>query len=81
MRAIWCAEDENKGLEDVMAGKSVAPASWDVDIADNYALGVQLGVSGTPAIVLSNGTLVPGYQPPKEMKEFLDEHQKMTSGK
>ncbi|HBD5436747.1 TPA: bifunctional protein-disulfide isomerase/oxidoreductase DsbC, partial [Escherichia coli] len=24
---------------------------------------------------------VPGYQPPKEMKEFLDEHQKMTSGK
>ncbi|MCO1591624.1 hypothetical protein MWK28_46285, partial [Escherichia coli] len=22
-----------------------------------------------------------GYQPPKEMKEFLDEHQKMTSGK
>lgn len=38
-------------------------------------------VSGTPAVVLSNGTLVPGYQPPKEMKEFLDEHQKMTSGK
>ncbi|MCO1591858.1 hypothetical protein MWK28_47475, partial [Escherichia coli] len=22
-----------------------------------------------------------GYQPPKDMKEFLDEHQKMTSGK
>ncbi len=81
MKAIWCAKDKNKAFDDVMAGKSVAPASCDVDIADHYVLGVQLGVSGTPAVVLSNGTLVPGYQPPKEMKEFLDEHQKMTSGK
>ena len=81
MKAIWCAKDKNKAFDDVMAGKSVAPASCDVDIADHYALGVQLGVSGTPAVGLSNGTLVPGYQPPKEMKEFLDEHQKMTSGK
>ena len=81
MKAIWCAKDKNKAFDDVMAGKSVAPASCDVDIADHYALGVQLGVSGTPAVVLSNGTLVPGYQPPKDMKEFLDEHQKMTSGK
>ncbi|HCC5410608.1 TPA: bifunctional protein-disulfide isomerase/oxidoreductase DsbC, partial [Salmonella enterica subsp. enterica serovar Typhi str. CT18] len=24
---------------------------------------------------------VPGYQGPKEMKAFLDEHQKQTSGK
>ncbi|XNM47708.1 bifunctional protein-disulfide isomerase/oxidoreductase DsbC [Escherichia coli] len=76
-----CAKDKNKAFEEVKARKSVAPASCDVDIADHYALGVQLGVSGTPAVVLSNGTLVPGYQPPKEMKEFLDEHQKMTSGK
>ena len=81
MKAIWCAKDKKKAFDDVMAGKAATPASCDIDIADHYALGVQLGVSGTPAIVLSNGTLVPGYQPPKEMKEFLDEHQKMTSGK
>ncbi|MDI5424467.1 bifunctional protein-disulfide isomerase/oxidoreductase DsbC, partial [Salmonella enterica subsp. enterica serovar Kentucky] len=37
--------------------------------------------SGTPAIVLSNGYVVPGYQGPKEMKAFLDEYQKQTSGK
>ncbi len=78
MKAIWCAKDKNKAFDDVMAGKSVAPASCDVDIADHYALGVQLGVSGTPGS--SNGTLVPGYQPPKEMKD-LDQHRKMTSGK
>ncbi len=63
-----------------MAGKGVSRRLADVNIADHYALGVQLGVSGTPAIVLSNGYGA-GYQGPKEMKAFLDEHQKQTSGK
>ncbi|EDP9910222.1 bifunctional protein-disulfide isomerase/oxidoreductase DsbC [Salmonella enterica subsp. enterica serovar Anatum] len=77
MKSIWCAKDKNKAFDDAMAGKGVKPASCDVNIADHYAL----GVSGTPAIVLSNGYVVPGYQGPKEMKAFLDEHQKQTSGK
>nr|WP_318383932.1 bifunctional protein-disulfide isomerase/oxidoreductase DsbC [uncultured Enterobacter sp.] len=81
MKAIWCAKDRNKAFDDAMASKGVKPASCDVDIADHYALGVQFGVSGTPAIVLSNGYVVPGYQGPQEMKAFLDEHKKQTSGK
>jgi thiol:disulfide interchange protein DsbC len=64
-----------------MSGKGVKPASCDLDIADHYALGVQFGVNGTPAVVLNDGYLVPGYQGPKEMKAFLDEHQKQTGGK
>ncbi len=81
MKALWCAKDKNKAFDDVMAGKSVAQASCDEDIADHYELRVNLSLNGTPAVVLTNCTLVPGYHPPKEMKEFLDEHQKMTSGK
>ncbi len=81
MKAIWCAKDRNKAFDDAMNGKDVKPASCDIDIANHYALGVQFGVSGTPAIVLSNGYVVPGYQGPKEMKEFLDAHQKQFGGK
>lgn len=81
MKAIWCAKDRNKAFDDAMAGKGVKAASCDIDIADQYALGVQFGVSGTPAIVLSNGYVVPGYQAPQEMKTFLDEHKKQTGGK
>lgn len=81
MKSIWCAKDRNKAFDDAMGGKGVKPASCDVDIADHYALGVQFGVSGTPAIVLSNGYVVPGYQGPQEMKTFLDEHKKQTGGK
>ncbi len=62
MKSIWCAKDKNKAFDDAMAGKGVKPASCDVNIADHYALGVQLGVSGTPAIVLSNGYVVPAIR-------------------
>ncbi|MBV7406855.1 bifunctional protein-disulfide isomerase/oxidoreductase DsbC [Enterobacter sp. ENT03] len=81
MKAIWCAKDRNKAFDEAMAGKGVKAASCDIDIADQYELGVQFGVSGTPAIVLSNGYVVPGYQGPQEMKTFLDEHKKQTGGK
>ena len=81
MKAIWCAKDRNKAFDDAMAGKGVKAASCDIDIADQYALGVQFGVNGTPAIVLNNGYVVPGYQAPADMKAFLDQHQKMTGGK
>ena len=81
MKAIWCAKDRNRAFDDAMNGKGVQPASCNIDIANHYALGVQFGVNGTPAIVLNDGYVVPGYQGPKEMKAFLDEHQKQTSGK
>lgn len=81
MKAIWCAKDRNKALDDAMAGKGVQAASCNVDISKHYTLGVQFGVNGTPAMVLSNGYVLPGYQGPKELKAFLDEHQKQTSGK
>jgi len=81
MKSIWCAKDRNKAFDDAMNGKAVPAASCNIDIADHYALGVQFGVNGTPAIVLSNGYVVPGYQGPKEMKAFLDEHQKQMGGK
>lgn len=81
MKAIWCAKDRNKALDDAMSGKGIQPANCQVDISKHYTLGVQFGVNGTPAMVLSNGYVLPGYQGPKELKAFLDEHQKQTSGK
>lgn len=78
MKSIWCAKDKAKALDSAMSGGQVTPASCDTDIAEQYKLGIQFGVSGTPAVVLEDGTLIPGYQGPKEMKQMLDAHQKMT---
>jgi thiol:disulfide interchange protein DsbC len=42
-----------------------------IPVADQYAFGSQLGVTGTPAIIFMDGTLIPGYQPAKKFAEAL----------
>ncbi|MEC5342857.1 bifunctional protein-disulfide isomerase/oxidoreductase DsbC [Brenneria populi] len=75
MQSIWCVADRNKALDDAMKGDEISPASCNVDIDAHYQLGIQFGVKGTPAIVLADGMVVPGYQEPKEMLTMLNAHQ------
>ena len=41
-------------------------------VMEQYQLGVAMGVNGTPAIVLEDGTMIPGYQPPAALLQLLD---------
>lgn len=59
----WCAEDRNAVMTDLKAGMAVEGEVCDNNpVADHYALGRSFGVTGTPAIVLPDGTLMPGYR-------------------
>jgi thiol:disulfide interchange protein DsbC len=40
-------------------------------VAEQYELGQEVGISGTPAIVLANGELLPGYLPPQSLAKHL----------
>lgn len=75
MQSIWNTGDRKKALDDAMRGEAVSPvaktADSKIDISKHFALGQQFGVSGTPAVVLEDGTLVPGYQPPEAMAAML----------
>jgi thiol:disulfide interchange protein DsbC len=42
-------------------------------IAEQYQLGMALGVTGTPALLTADGTLIPGYMPPEKLRARLDE--------
>ncbi|CNI07370.1 bifunctional protein-disulfide isomerase/oxidoreductase DsbC [Yersinia pekkanenii] len=75
MRSIWCMADRNKAFDNAMKGTEISPATCKTDISEHYKLGVQFGIQGTPAIVLQNGTVVPGYLEPKEMLQMLNKHQ------
>lgn len=72
MQSIWCVADRRKAMDTAMKGDGVSPASCNVDIRKHYDLGVQFGIQGTPALVLSNGMVIPGYQGPSEMLAMLD---------
>ncbi|WP_192457633.1 bifunctional protein-disulfide isomerase/oxidoreductase DsbC [Musicola keenii] len=74
MQSIWCVADRNKAFDAAMKGDEISPATCKTVIAPHYQLGILFGVQGTPAIVLDDGTVVPGYQDPKEMMAMLEAH-------
>ena len=72
MRSIWCAADPLKAMNDAQNGKNVPLAKCDANIGGQYQLGGTLGVTGTPAVVLEDGVLIPGYQPASSMLRMLE---------
>jgi thiol:disulfide interchange protein DsbC len=69
---VWCADDRNQALTLAKLDKDFATHSCDSSIVSrDYALGQDVGLRGTPAIVLEDGTLLSGYLPPEQLAEAL----------
>ena len=67
MVSAWCAKDRQSAITQLKAGASVPTNTCQNAISDHYGLGQQLGISGTPAIVLADGRLLPGYLPAERL--------------
>ena len=63
LATAWCASDRQDAITRLKAQQSVPENVCEENpVADQFALGQQLGVRGTPAMVTETGTLIPGYQ-------------------
>lgn len=71
--SVWCAENPQQAMTDAKAGKDISDRSCDNKVSAHYNFGQQVGVQGTPAIILSDGNMIPGYQPPAELIKILDD--------
>jgi thiol:disulfide interchange protein DsbC len=72
MESVWCAADPLQAMTDVKGGKRLKLSKCDAKIAEQYNLGQSFGVNGTPAIVLEDGSMIPGYQPPAALLKVLE---------
>ena len=61
--SVWCSDDQQLALDIAKAGGDVEESTCDNPIKNHMELARNLGVRGTPAIVLEDGTLLPGYVP------------------
>ncbi len=59
--SAYCAEDKLLAMTKAKNGQPIAPKVCDNHVTEQYNLGREMGISGTPAIILENGTLIPGY--------------------
>ncbi len=72
---VWCARDRNAALTAAKLDRSFETAKCDASVVtDHYALGRDIGLSGTPAIVFEDGTLVGGYLPPAALAMRLEQN-------
>ena len=73
MVSVWCDKDPQDALTKAKAGDAYKKGSTcdREQVAKQYEFGRQIGVTGTPAIVLQNGNMVPGYQPPEQLMQTL----------
>jgi thiol:disulfide interchange protein DsbC len=67
MVSVWCAKDRQQALTDAKNGKSIKSSDCANPVSKQYQIGRDLGIRGTPAIYLENGTELPGYMPPKDL--------------
>ena len=70
--SVWCADDPQDAMTDAKMGSEPEPDQCDNPVAKQYQAGIELGVTGTPALITSSGQLIPGYVPPDKLRERLD---------
>lgn len=60
-------------LEDAFAKKPLSPAKCETSaIDDNMKLAEKLGIRGTPAIIMPNGVIIPGYKDAPSLIQAVD---------
>jgi thiol:disulfide interchange protein DsbC len=70
--AVWCAKDRDDAMTAATLGQELPAASCTNAVAAEYELGVELGVHGTPTMILPNGSLSAGYLPPPQLVSKLE---------
>ena len=61
MISVWCSQDRQKALTQAKNGQNIPELNCDNPVLRHYALGNEIGITGTPAILFPDGTLLPGY--------------------
>ena len=71
--SVWCSDDPHQAIGDAKFGRPVPERTCDNPVSAHFAAGREIGVRGTPAMLLESGDLLAGYVPPDELLLHLDE--------
>ena len=69
---VWCSDDKQAAMTNAKAGQEMEPIQCENPVAEQYQLGMAMGVSGTPALLTPDGQLIPGYVPPAQLRARLE---------
>ncbi len=71
--SVWCADDRKSAMTAAKTGKKVEDNRCDHHpVKKHMEMGEMVGVRGTPSMVLSDGTFIPGYVPAERLYKILE---------
>jgi thiol:disulfide interchange protein DsbC len=72
LATAWCSENPEQALTKLKNRESLdTNVCANNPVAKQFELGGRLGVNGTPALVLADGTLIPGYKTADSLAKIL----------
>lgn len=70
--SAWCAQNQQVAITKLKRRQPIENNVCDGNpVAEQYQLGQQIGVNGTPALITSEGRLMPGYMPALQLAQAL----------
>lgn len=76
LASVWCAENPKHAMDTLMQKGSTSQGASSCDrsriVNDGYLLGRDIGIRGTPALILEGGEKIDGYLTPKRLQQELD---------
>jgi thiol:disulfide interchange protein DsbC len=79
MVSVWCSDDRQSAMNTAKSGQQPPEAKCENPVEEQYRLGQSLGVTGTPSMMTPNGEMIPGYVPPRQLRQRLDNLAKARS--
>lgn len=74
--SVMCAKDRNAAMTTAKQGGNVESKSCKNSVKAQFEAGQAVGVRGTPALVLEDGSMQPGYLPADRLLALLKEQGK-----
>lgn len=71
MISVWCAPDRQRALTQAKNGQNLPERDCQNPVLNQHALGNRIGITGTPAIILPSGQLIPGYMEVDRLSELV----------
>ncbi len=69
--SAWCADNRQQAITKLKSGQSIPNETCANPVERQFEIGRKVGVTGTPAIVTADGTLIPGYRPAADLVTAL----------
>jgi len=70
--SVWCSKSPTNEFDRAMSGAHLPELQCDNPVVDHYNVGKSVGVSGTPTLILEDGTMLTGFVSPQQLKRRLD---------